>query len=162
MNGTVKVRNDVTFDGETNVGGNMYLDGLLTLQGSSDHLLKMQNKGRIGLVAGESDALVINNYDNTGPNILTVATTSGTELISINASLLVSKTTTLGGPLIYTGIETDSIIFNSQRKVTVKNDYVLLSAPMTLSGASSRAARPKASSRDSHQCAGSVLPRCPG
>ena len=82
----------------------------------------MQNKGRIGLVAGEAEALVINNHDNSGPNVLTVTTTVGAERVTVDASLIVDETTTLGGPIVYSGATTDSIRFESQRKITVRND----------------------------------------
>ena len=60
--------------------------------------------------------------DGSGPNILALSTVEGNEKATINASLSVTQSTTLGGPIVLSGIITDEITFDSPRKITAKND----------------------------------------
>jgi hypothetical protein len=122
VNGTVKVRNDVAIDGNAHIGGDTTLLGKVTLQGASDHLVTMKNNARIGLVGEANEALIINRHDGSGPNILALSTVEGNEKATINASLSVTQSTTLGGPIVLSGIITDEITFDSPRKITAKND----------------------------------------
>ena len=78
--------------------------GKITLQGSSDHLVTMENNARIGLVGEANEALIINQHDGLGPTILALSTVEGNEKATINASLSVTQSTTLGGPIILSGL----------------------------------------------------------
>ena len=100
VNGTVTVRNDVDIDGNAHIGGDTTLLGKVTLQGASDHLVTMENRRGMGLVGEVDEALIINRHDGSGPNILALSTVEGNEKATINASLSVTQSTTLGGPIV--------------------------------------------------------------